>query len=90
MSHVRHLASELDGGTRKIQEAHVPRTVHIPITVERDEDGVWCARAQPQPGVWAHGDGATREAAIDDLREALEGAIDEFGIPEEELEVTVA
>jgi predicted RNase H-like HicB family nuclease len=49
------------------------RAVHIPYTVEQDEDGIWCARAQLRPGVGANGEGDTREAAIADLREALEG-----------------
>jgi predicted RNase H-like HicB family nuclease len=48
------------------------RTVHVPYRLEQDEDGVWCASAQLRPGVGAVGDGATREAALDDLREALE------------------
>jgi predicted RNase H-like HicB family nuclease len=45
--------------------------------------GVWCASAQLRPGVGAVGDGETREAALDDLREALEGLIAEAGIPDE-------
>ncbi len=59
------------------------RTIHVPYTIEQDEDGVWCAHAQLRPGVGAHGDGETREAAIDDLREALSGLIAEFGPPDE-------
>ena len=59
------------------------RTVHVPYTVEQDEDGVWCAHAQLRPGVGAHGEGDTVEAAIDDLREALGGLIAEFGPPDE-------
>ena len=47
------------------------RVVHVPYTVEQDEDGVWCASAQLRPGVGAVGDGATPEEAIADLREAL-------------------
>ncbi|WP_239377720.1 MULTISPECIES: type II toxin-antitoxin system HicB family antitoxin [unclassified Frankia] len=64
-------------------------TVTVPITVERDEDGVWCAHAQLRPGVGAHGEGATEQDALDDLREALVGLIEEFGVPRE-LSVTVA
>ena len=45
--------------------------MHVLYTVEQDEDGVWCARAQLRPGVGAHGEGETAEAAIADLREAL-------------------
>jgi predicted RNase H-like HicB family nuclease len=65
------------------------RTVTVPVIVERDEDGVWCAHAQLRPGVGAHGEGATEEEALDDLREALTGLIAEFGAPRE-LSVTVA
>jgi predicted RNase H-like HicB family nuclease len=59
------------------------RTVHVPYTLEQDEDGVWCAAAQLRPGVGAVGDGATREAALDDLREAMQALIAEVGIPDE-------
>ncbi|MFW6205479.1 MAG: type II toxin-antitoxin system HicB family antitoxin [Actinomycetota bacterium] len=59
------------------------RDVHVPYVVERDEDGVWCAHAQLWPGVGAHGEGATPEAAAEDLREALTGLVAEFGVPEE-------
>jgi predicted RNase H-like HicB family nuclease len=64
-------------------------TVTVPVVVERDEDGVWCAHAQLRPGVGAHGEGDTEEAALDDLREALVGLIEEFGVPRE-LSITVA
>ena len=57
------------------------RAVHVPYTVEQDEDGVWCAHAQLRPGVGANGEGDTPEAAVADLREALEGLIAEFGAP---------
>lgn len=59
------------------------RVVHVPYTLEQDEDGVWCAHAQLRPGVGVNGDGVTREAAIADLREALAALITEFGIPDE-------
>jgi predicted RNase H-like HicB family nuclease len=59
------------------------RSVHVPYTVEQDEDGVWCAHAQLRPGVGANGEGATAEAAIADLREALIGLLEEFGVPNE-------
>lgn len=59
------------------------RAVHVPYTVERDEDGVWCAHAQLRPGVGANGEGETAEAAVQDLREALSGLIAEFGPPDE-------
>ena len=57
--------------------------VHIPYTVEQDEDAVWCAHAQLRPGVGANGEGDIREAAVADLSEALEGLIAEFGAPQE-------
>ena len=59
------------------------RAVHLPYTVEQDEDGVWCAHAQLRPGVGAHGEGDGREAAIADLRGALLELIAEFGVPDE-------
>jgi predicted RNase H-like HicB family nuclease len=61
----------------------VTRVVHVPYAVEQDEDGVWCASAQLRPGVGAVGDGPTREAAIADLREALEVLLAETGPPDE-------
>jgi predicted RNase H-like HicB family nuclease len=59
------------------------KAVHVPYTVEEDEDGVWCAHAQLRPSVGANDEGATREEAVDDLREALAGLIAEFGVPDE-------
>lgn len=59
------------------------RSVHIPYTVEQDEDGVWCAHAQIRPGVGAHGEGDSADAAVADLREALTGLLEEFGPPAE-------
>ena len=59
------------------------RVVHVPYTVEQDEDGVWCASAQLRPGVGAVGDGATAAAAVADLREALEALVAETGPPPE-------
>ena len=60
----------------------------MPYDLEQDEDGVWCAHAQLRPGVGAHGEGSTPEAAIEDLREALVGLIASVGVPPE-LTVTV-
>jgi predicted RNase H-like HicB family nuclease len=60
-----------------------PRTVHVPYTLEQDEDGIWCAAAQFRPGVGAVGDGETPEAALGDLREALQALIAEAGAPDE-------
>ena len=59
------------------------RAVHLPYTVEHDEDGVWCAHARLRPGVGAHGEGNNRKATTADLREALIGLIAEFGVPDE-------
>jgi predicted RNase H-like HicB family nuclease len=44
----------------------------MPCAVEQDEDGFWCASIQLRPGVAAFGEGATREAALDDLRTAFD------------------
>jgi predicted RNase H-like HicB family nuclease len=65
------------------------RIVTVPIVIEQDEDGVWCAHAQLRPGLGAHGEGDTEEAALEDLREALTALIAEFGAPRE-LSITVA
>jgi predicted RNase H-like HicB family nuclease len=64
------------------------RAVHIPCTVEPDQDGAWCAHAPLRPGAGANGEGDSREAAIADLRQALDGLIAEFG-PPQELTLTV-
>ena len=61
----------------------VTRVVHVPYVVEQDEDGVWCASAQLRPGVGAVGDGPTAEAAVADLRDALEALLAEVGPPDE-------
>ena len=58
------------------------RQVHVPYTVEQDESGTWCAHA-PLPGGGANGEGATRQEAVEDLQEALEGWFAEFGAPDE-------
>jgi hypothetical protein len=58
-------------------------TVHVPYTVEQDEDGVWCAHAWLGSSGGANGNGATPEEAVADLREAVQMVIDEDGIPEQ-------
>ena len=73
-----HVRNHLSG-----ESAAMTRAVHVPYTVEEDEDGVWCAHAQLRPGVGANGEGDTLDAAVADLREALEGLIAEFGAPDE-------
>lgn len=57
--------------------------VHVPYALEQDEDGVWCASAQLRAGAGAVGDGVTPEAAVADLREALEALLAETGPPDE-------
>ena len=64
------------------------RTVHVPYTIEQDEDGVWCAHSLLRPGVGAHGEGDNPEVAIADLRDAVILLIEEFG-PPQELELTL-
>ncbi len=64
------------------------QSVHVPYSIKQDEDGVWCAHAQLGPGVGANGEGGTREAAVDDLREALTGVIAQ-SVAQDELTVTV-
>jgi predicted RNase H-like HicB family nuclease len=61
----------------------VRRVVHVPYSISQDEDGIWCASAQLGPGVGAVGDGPTEEAAVDDLRAALEVLLAETGPPPE-------
>jgi predicted RNase H-like HicB family nuclease len=58
-------------------------TVHVTYTVERDEDGVWCAHAWLGASGRANGNGATPEEAIADLREAVEMVLVEDGVPEQ-------
>jgi predicted RNase H-like HicB family nuclease len=60
---------------------NMSRVIHLPYSVEQDEDGIWCASAQLRLGVGAVGDGATAEEAIADLREALATLIKEVGAP---------
>lgn len=58
-------------------------TVLVPMTVEQDEDGWWCAHAQLGPNVGANGQGRTRKEALDDLREAVLASFEaDGGIPE--------
>ena len=57
--------------------------VHVPYTIEQDEDGVWCAHAWLGSSGGANGNGATAEEAVADLREAVEMVIGEDGVPEQ-------
>jgi hypothetical protein len=67
----------------KITMSDQGRTVHVPYTLEQDEDGVWCAHAWLGASGGANGDGPTPEAAIADLREEVEMVISEDGVPEQ-------
>ena len=53
------------------------------MSSNRTRTAFWCASAQLRPGVGAAGDGATAEAAVADLREALEVLLAEVGPPDE-------
>jgi predicted RNase H-like HicB family nuclease len=59
------------------------RTVHVPYTLEQDEDGIWCAHAWLGSSGGANSNGATSEEAVADLREAVQMVIDEDGVPED-------
>jgi hypothetical protein len=59
------------------------RIVHVPYTLECDEDGVWNAHAWLGSSGGANGNGATEDEAVADLREAVQMVIDEDGIPEQ-------
>ena len=59
------------------------RAVHVPFTIEQDEGGTWRAHAQLRRDVGASGEGETAEAAVADLRDALEPLIAESSIPDE-------
>ena len=60
---------------------YMATTVHVPYTVDQDEDGVWCAHAWLGASGGANGNGATRDEAVADLLEAVEMVIDEDGVP---------
>ena len=59
------------------------RQIHVSYTVEQDEDGVWAAEAALTPDAFANGQGDTREAAVEDLREAIAVLAAEVGVPEQ-------
>jgi predicted RNase H-like HicB family nuclease len=61
----------------------VQREIHLPFTAEQDEDGVWSAAAALTPEAFANGQGATREAAIEDLKEAIALLAEEVGVPDQ-------
>ena len=55
----------------------------MPYTLERDEDGVWCAQAWLGSSGGGDGNGATPDEAIADLREAAQMLLDKDGVPEQ-------
>jgi predicted RNase H-like HicB family nuclease len=58
--------------------------VHIPYTVEQDEDGAWCAHADfvtSHVHGGANGVGDTKDAAIEDLHAVLAAMVEEYGPP---------
>ena len=59
------------------------RAVHVPVTVEQDEDGVWCAHAWLGSSGGANAYGDTREEALASLRDAVQMVLDEDGVPPE-------
>jgi hypothetical protein len=61
----------------------LPRTVHVPYTLERDEDGVWCAHAWLGSCGGSNGNGGTPDEAIANLRVAVQMVLDEDGVPEQ-------
>ena len=59
--------------------------VHIPYTIEQDEDGAWCAHAvfvTAEVNGGANGVGGTAAEAIADLHNALSAMVAEFGLPQ--------
>jgi hypothetical protein len=62
----------------------VTRVVHVTYALEQDDEtGFWTASAYLRPDAAAFGEGETQADAIADLRVALEGLIDEVGVPDE-------
>lgn len=60
-----------------------PTRICVPYSLERDEDGVWCAHAWLGSSGGATGNGATRDEAIADLTDAVKMVLAETGIPAE-------
>ena len=55
------------------------RDITVPYTIEQDENGTWCAEAALSPKSFANGEGATPEAAIEDLKEAIAALAEAVG-----------
>jgi predicted RNase H-like HicB family nuclease len=52
------------------------------VSLDRDEDGVWVAECPSIPGCVSQG--ATRDAAVDNIRDAIRGCLEvraELGMP---------
>ena len=61
----------------------VVREVHVPVTVEQDEDGVRCAHARLRSAGGANAYGDTREKARASLGNAVQMVFDEDRVPPE-------
>lgn len=66
----------------------------FPVTLERDEDGAWAIQCPSIPGCWSQG--ATREEALENIRDAIRACLEvraEQGMPltveTRQVEVTV-
>ena len=59
------------------------RAVHVPVTVEQDEDWAWCAHAWLGSSGGANAYGDPREEPLARLREAVQMVLDEDGVPPE-------
>ncbi|TDO46574.1 hypothetical protein EV651_12656 [Kribbella sp. VKM Ac-2571] len=59
------------------------RDITVSFLVEQDENGTWCAEAALSPKSFANGEGATREAAIEDLKDAIAILAETVGVPEQ-------
>ncbi|MFF5259106.1 hypothetical protein ACFY4C_09175 [Actinomadura viridis] len=55
--------------------------VLVPITVERDEDGVWNARAVLGEGNYVYGHGDTLEEARAEVQAGIQDVFDHEGVP---------
>jgi predicted RNase H-like HicB family nuclease len=62
----------------------VQQDIHVPFLIQEDTvDGGWTASAALTPEAFAHGEGETREAAIEDLKEAIALLVEDVGVPEQ-------
>jgi predicted RNase H-like HicB family nuclease len=54
----------------------------FPVTLDRDEDGVWTVQCPSIPGCWSQG--STREEALENIRDAIRACLEvraEQGLP---------